>query len=407
MDRQAPRCHALDAAPASSWQRLRAALSRRGCQALFIGSLTLVTVSMAEAIGALASEATSASAPDASTKFLYLHSPPSRWQRVPTFYYNHDGAPAGIHSASIVGIIESAVAQWGVSCGLDITFGGLTTARVDTNAGDYDNMGRDGVNVIGWMVTDDPFYTAEAGVFLGTMAGSSSTIVEADVRLFANSYGDWRAAPLNYLMLHELGHALGIGHSDVPDVVMSGPPATSYNQLTSLARDDTRACQALYVFEAVEYYNPQYGHYFATAAPEEVLQLEQGTIAGWVRTGHSFPVMPSGATGATKTCRFWSAQRFAPKSSHFYATSPVECEVVRRNQDWLFEGEVFSLWLPDASGRCGSGTRELYRSYNGGKGGTPNHRYTTDIWIQSEMIDHGWVPEGYGPWGVVACVPTD
>jgi len=322
MARQAPRCHARDAGPASSWQRLRAVVCRRACYALFFGALTLSFITTADARGTSGLVAERVSPPDASTKFLHLHSPPSRWQTVPTLYYNHNGAPVGIHPASIVGIIQRAITQWNVACGLDIAFGGLTTARVDTNAGDYDNMGRDGVNVIGWMVTEDPFFTAETGVFLGTTPGGSSTIVEADVRLFANSFGDWRADALNYLMLHEFGHALGVGHSNEPDVVMSGPPATSYNQRTSLAGDDTRACQALYAFEAIEYYNPQYGHFFATASPEEVRQLDQGTIAGWVRTGHSFPVMPSGATGATNTCRFWSAQRFAPKSSHFLCHEP-------------------------------------------------------------------------------------
>ena len=142
-----------------------------------------------------------------------------------------------------------------------------------------------------------------------------------------------------------------------------------------------------------------------TASPEEVRRLDAGATAGWDRTGHAFPVLPIGALGATGTCRFWNAQRFAPKSSHFYAASPAECEAVRRNGDWVFEGEAFALRQPDGAGGCGPGEIELYRSYNAGRSGAPNHCHTTDHWIQSEMIAHGWIPEGHGPWGVVACVP--
>ena len=49
--------------------------------------------------------------------------------------------------------------------------------------------------------------------------------------------------------LHELGHALGIGHSDVTDVVMSGLPATPYSYppgRDQLQSDDIAAAQAIW-----------------------------------------------------------------------------------------------------------------------------------------------------------------
>jgi hypothetical protein len=51
------------------------------------------------------------------------------------------------------------------------------------------------------------------------------------------------------------------------------------------------------------------------------------------------------------------------------------------------------------------GTQPLYRLYNNGQGGAPNHRYTTRIDVRQQMITQGWVSEGYGPLGAIACVP--
>ena len=56
-------------------------------------------------------------------------------------------------------------------------------------------------------------------------------------------------------------------------------------------------------------------------------------------------------------------------------------------------------------GTCPSGTTPLYRLYNNGQGGAPNHRYTIDPAVRTQMIAANWVPEGNGPDGVFACVP--
>jgi hypothetical protein len=48
----------------------------------------------------------------------------------------------------------------------------------------------------------------------------------------------------------------------------------------------------------------------------------------------------------------------------------------------------------------------LYRLYNGGKGGAPNHRYTTSAQTLAAMTASGWSAEGEGPGAVFACAPT-
>ncbi|MET0346007.1 MAG: hypothetical protein ABW218_07070, partial [Casimicrobiaceae bacterium] len=152
---------------------------------------------------------------------------------------------------------------------------------------------------------------------------------------------------------------------------------------------------------AVEYFHEGFAHYFVTAMPEEIAGLDAGAFAGWQRTGQTFRVWKSG-TGAD-VCRFFTTA-FAPKSSHFYTSDANECEFVKLNPVWTYEQIAFAVVLPDYLGECATGI-PLYRMYNGGQTGAPNHRYTTDPAVQRQMMNKGFVPEGQGPAGVMGCVP--
>lgn len=156
---------------------------------------------------------------------------------------------------------------------------------------------------------------------------------------------------------------------------------------------------------AVEYYHATFGHYFVTVLSDEITKLDNGTFVGWARTGYSFKVYPLGSSGTQSVCRFFSTA-FSPKSSHFYTPSASECATVKNNPNWTYEGLVFGLAAPSATGTCGTGTIPLYRLYNNGQGAAPNHRYTTNTSVRSTMINQGWIPEGSGPLGVIGCVPS-
>ena len=51
--------------------------------------------------------------------------------------------------------------------------------------------------------------------------------------------------------------------------------------------------------------------------------------------------------------------------------------------------------------RLPGGHIKLYRLYNDGMSGAPNHRYTTSLTVRSQMIAAGWTPEDPN----TACVP--
>ena len=156
--------------------------------------------------------------------------------------------------------------------------------------------------------------------------------------------------------------------------------------------------------DLVEYFHASFGHYFVTYLQGEITKLDDGTFAGWARTGRQFKAWTSSAAGLSAVCRFFTTA-FPPKSSHFYTPNAPECSVVKSNAVWQFEGEVFYTQQPSVTGVCPSNTVPVYRMYNNGQSGAPNHRYTTDLSVRTQMLAQGWVPEGAGTIGVIMCSP--
>jgi hypothetical protein len=164
---------------------------------------------------------------------------------------------------------------------------------------------------------------------------------------------------------------------------------------------------------AVEYYYQAWNFYFVTAFPDEIAALDGGAFGGaWKRTGRAFQVWTNPNAMSTPTCRFFSSPTaFAGKSSHFYTPIPAECQDLQTDPTlssiWQLETPAaFYLAPTDANGNCSiPGTIPLYRVYDNGMGGAPNHRYTISTLIQAQMVSFGWVAEGNGPNVIFACVP--
>jgi hypothetical protein len=157
--------------------------------------------------------------------------------------------------------------------------------------------------------------------------------------------------------------------------------------------------------ELVEYHHAAFDHYFVTGVADEITKLDNGTFVGWARTGYQFKAYPLGVLSGSAVCRFFSTS-FSPKSSHFYTPFADECAIVKGNPNWQFEGEVFNIQVPATDGSCPVGTSPVYRLYNNGLGAAPNHRYTTDLSVRSQMLSLGWIAEGYGANGVIMCSPN-
>jgi dienelactone hydrolase len=144
---------------------------------------------------------------------------------------------------------------------------------------------------------------------------------------------------------------------------------------------------------AVEYHNASLDHYFITAEPAEAAMLDAGVVVrGWQRTGYAFKVHKSDSPFGIAACRFFGTPGVGP-NSHFFTINPVECEIVKRNPMWTYEGLAFKSDLPGGED-CAADRVPVIRLYNNGKGGEANHRYLTSHSEIRNTLSQGWIREG-------------
>jgi photosystem II stability/assembly factor-like uncharacterized protein len=156
----------------------------------------------------------------------------------------------------------------------------------------------------------------------------------------------------------------------------------------------------------IEYFYAAFDHYFITSSPDEISKLDSEGPTGWVRTGYQFNAYAAPNENSAPVCRFFSSASFAPKSSHFYTPFAAECAIRQADPAWTLEkADAFDITLPAADGSCAAGLTPVYRLYNNGQGGAPNHRYTTDLMVRAQMISQGWAAEGLGSNAVEMCSP--
>ncbi|TMG87314.1 MAG: hypothetical protein E6H78_01630 [Betaproteobacteria bacterium] len=150
--------------------------------------------------------------------------------------------------------------------------------------------------------------------------------------------------------------------------------------------------------EIAEYYAASLDHYFMSGFAAEEAALDAGTpIPGWTRTGRSFPAYSETGAGLSTVCRFFGTPGLGV-NSHFYTAFDFECAAVKQLAGWTFEANAFYIAANVA--QCPASTRPVFRLYNDGMGGEPNHRYTTSWPVINAMQLRGWVLEG-----VAFCAP--
>lgn len=141
--------------------------------------------------------------------------------------------------------------------------------------------------------------------------------------------------------------------------------------------------------DVVEFRNEFLHHYFIATDGEEARGIDAGAAgAGWSRTGFGFK-----PGGTTPVCRFYGTPGIGP-NSHFYTADPAECEMVKRDPGWTYEGLGFYT-TPAVAGACEAPLRPVHRLYNNRwMFNDSNHRYVTDLSLIAPMEASGWIHEG-------------
>ena len=143
---------------------------------------------------------------------------------------------------------------------------------------------------------------------------------------------------------------------------------------------------------AIEYYNASLNHYFMTANPAETAILDANIqFPGWQRTGVAFSAYANAgdSVDALPVCRFFGTPGVGP-NSHFYTADANECEITKKNPDWIFEAIAFYIPLPAVSGifagACPGTAQTVYRSfYPGAIKSESNHRFLPDLTMHEHM----------------------
>ena len=154
---------------------------------------------------------------------------------------------------------------------------------------------------------------------------------------------------------------------------------------------------------AVEFFNTTLRHYFLSADAGEIRGIDTGAAGpGWSRTGGQFGVFrgANDASGLSAVCRFYGTPGRGP-NSHFYTANAAECEAVKRDPGWTYEGIAFYI-AESSGGACAPGTTPVYRSYNNGHPrNDANHRFTVDATVFGASSSFGYAAEG-----VTMCAPV-
>ncbi len=169
----------------------------------------------------------------------------------------------------------------------------------------------------------------------------------------------------------------------------------------ALARFDLAKATPASAVNVVAFYNAPLNHYFVSGGSGEIISVESGGAGpGWTRTSGGFKAFDMGTgvpASAKPVCRFYGTPDKGP-NSHFYTFFGAECDAVKKDPGWTFEGIAFFIY-PPSNGTCATGQAPVYRAYNNGFArNDSNHRYSTDQVALKAMS--GWTLEG-----VVFCSP--
>jgi hypothetical protein len=211
------------------------------------------------------------------------------------WYYNPDGQPAWIDTSTARSLIEAAMAKWSAVCNVKFEYQGVTDRTPFANEGQH---------VIGW-----GYARGYAGYTQYYWATQNGSLVFSDVDIGIDASVVGSATNLQGLVTHELGHAIGLDHSDVSSAIMFANPYHTYVYQETLRDDDIAGCVALYG-------EPQ-------TAPEPTTSASD-CLFDWAESVYPEFFSPSGTTSATYSPYYY---RYYAGTDNFLATTTSDDSV--------------------------------------------------------------------------------
>lgn len=206
-----------------------------------------------------------------------------KWDDGQVFWvYNPSNAPDGFtNDTEVLGWLQDSLDSWQGSCG--VTF---FSAGID-NTADIDDM-TDGVVVFEWDANiggaaglAGPFFSTPPATLTakgfhpyldGTLRLNPLVFELTGAESPAQVANNFRA--FTDTVLHEVGHLIGLGHSDEPKSRMYANP---YNSLPALRADDIDACRSMYGFPNLSFAQTPFAVPPAGANPFNSLILAAST----------------------------------------------------------------------------------------------------------------------------------
>ncbi len=171
------------------------------------------------------------------------------WQQ-PEVIYRVDAAGArDLSEAQVLRAVKAGFAEWtGYADRMTLRFGGV----VDGAEVGYDNgVGAVNTNLVAFSRDAWPYDSDTAlALTLTTYKTNGGGLIDADIIFNERTY-TWGDAPadghdLQNTLTHEIGHFLGLAHSDEPEATMYARAAPGETKKRTLHTDDVQGIQAIY-----------------------------------------------------------------------------------------------------------------------------------------------------------------
>ena len=241
------------------------------------------------------------------------------------------------------------------------------------------------VNIrFGWREID-----GKGGVLGQTTLPSSGPLGNVVVALDSDEdwflFGDSPESQIDFssTATHEIGHAIGIGHSESGQALMQ---ATYSNTLFTIQQDDIDAATAIYGASEIvridvhRFYNPDVGGHLFTADATEA-NVVNG-LRNFQTEGIGFEAISRNdeeVSGSLPVYRFYNSDL----GSHFFTASELEREHALTLETYIYEGVGFRAFDTDTSS-----TIPVHRFFNATSGGhfftASNHE--KNVVIESQQL---------------------